>query len=120
MRIGHKVFMPICKTKTILFLLGVNHFTLFLRFYPDLICAVKLCVLNLADQCLSKGLISECVYEQITKRTDWVDTDKARCLLDNIRTLISVTPQVLDIFLSVLFQEEDCKLVAKKLQLHLQ
>ena len=88
--------------------------------YPDLVLSVKPCVLTVADHCVSRRLISEDVYDQIIKRGDWIDTDKARCLLSNVRTLLSATPQALEEFVSVLFEIEDCKSVAEKIQQQLQ
>ena len=89
---------------------------MFLSVYPDLIHSVKPCVLAVADHCLSDGLISHNIYEKIYKRDDWIDTDKARVLLDNIRTVLSVTPLALNKFVSVLFKVGDCKFVAEKIQ----
>ncbi len=90
--------------------------SVFMRLYPELICSVKPCVLTVADDCVGRGLISQDAYELIVERTDWIKKDKARCLLDNIRTTITFRPLALENFASVLLEVEDCKVVAKKLQ----
>ncbi len=84
--------------------------------YEDLMHSVKPCVMDLAVSCLSRGLISQDSYEKILKRKDWVDSDQAGCLLDNVRQTLSVTPQALNTFVSILLEVEDCKCVAEKLQ----
>ncbi len=90
--------------------------SVFMRLYPELICSVKPSVLTIADDCVGRGLISQDAYDQIVKRTDWIDTDQARCLLDNIRTTITFRPLALEDFASVLLKVEDCKIVARKLR----
>ncbi len=90
--------------------------SVFMRLYSELICTVKPCVLTVADDCVGRGLISQDAYELIVKRTDWIDTDQARCLLDNIRTTITFRPLALEDFASVLLEVEDCRVVARKLR----
>ncbi len=90
--------------------------TSFLSVYKELMCSVKPCVMDLADSCLGCGLISQDSYEKILKKENWIDSDKARCLLDNVRQTLSVTPQALNTFVSVLLEAEDCKCVAEKIR----
>ncbi len=101
-------------------LLGGNYLSVFMSVYPDLVHSVTPCVETVADRCISCGLISRNIYEQIIKRRDWIDTDQTRCLLNSIRSLLSVTPQALEDFVTVLLEVEDCKFVAKKMQQQLQ
>ncbi len=84
--------------------------------YPELVDTVKPCVMSVADHCFSSGLISQYIYEQLTQRVDWINTDKARILLNNIRSFLSAKPTALKEFVTVLFQIEYCHQVAEKIQ----
>ncbi len=94
--------------------------SVFLSVYPDLVLSVKPCVMTVADHCYSKGFLSQYIYDQLIQRVDWIDTDKARILLSNIRTVLLSTPDVLTEFTTILSKVDDCKLVADKIQLQLQ
>ena len=97
-------------------LLGGNYLSVFMSMYSDLMYSVKPCVETVADRCYSRKLIVEDIYEQIIKRRDWIDTDQTRCLLESIRSLLSVTPQALEDLVTVLLEVENCKFVAEKIQ----
>ncbi len=94
--------------------------SIFLSVYPDLVLTVTPCVMTVADHCYSIGLISQYTYDQLIQRVDWIDTDKARILLSNIRTVLLSTPGVLTEFVTILSRVVGCKLVADKLQRLLQ
>ncbi len=88
--------------------------------YPDLVHSVTPCVMTVADHCYSIGLISQCTYDQLRERKDLIGKDRARTLLDNIRTVFSSRPSVLKEFVTVLSQTGECNDVADKIQQQLQ
>ena len=86
-----------------------------MKFYPDLVSALKPCVKSVADYCISVGLISEDTYDNIIQR-DLSDKDKARILLSNIRTTISSNAKAFDDFITVMEKVDACKSLVEKMQ----
>ncbi len=103
-----------------LLLIGGNNLIIFLSVFPDLVLSVKPCVMTVADHCYSIGLISQYTYDQLCERTDLIDVDKARILLDNVHRVLSSRPSALKEFVNVLFQTGECNYVADKIQQQLQ
>ena len=101
-------------------LLGSNNLSVFLRVYPDLVHSVTPCVMTVADHCYSIGLISPDVYEQLLQRETWINVEKTRNLLNNIRTVLSSRPTALKELVTVLSQVDYCRQVADKIQQQLQ
>ncbi len=97
-------------------LLGGNDLSIFLSVYPDLVRSVKPCVMTVADHCYSIGLISHDMYEQLLERETWINVEKTRNLLNNIRTVLSSRPTALKEFVTVLSQVDYCRQVADKIQ----
>ncbi len=93
-------------------LLGGNDLSIFLSVYLDLVLSVKPCVMTVADHCYSIGLISPDMYEQLLQREAWINVEKTRNLLNNIRTV----PTALKEFVTVLSQVDYCRQVADKIQ----
>ncbi len=94
--------------------------SIFLSVYPDLVHSVKHCVMTVADHCYSIGLISQNTYDQIRDRKYLIDEDRARILLDNIRSVFPSRSSALKEFVTVLFQTGECNHLADKLQRQLQ
>ncbi len=88
--------------------------------YPDLVLTVKYCVMTVADHCLSIGLISPDMYDQLLQRQNWMDEEKTRNLLSSIRTVLSTRPTALKEFVTVLSQVDYCRQVADKIKQKLQ
>ncbi len=88
--------------------------------YPDLVHSVTPCVMTVADHCYSIGLISPDTYEQLLQRETWINVEKTRNLLNNIRTVLSSRPTALKEFVTVLSQVDYCRQVADKIQQQLQ
>ncbi len=101
-------------------LLGGNNLSIFLSVYPDLVHSVTPCVMTVADRCYSKGLISPDTYEQLLQRETWINVEKTRNLLNNIRTVLPSRPTALKEFVTVLSQVDYCRQVADKIQQQLQ
>ncbi len=101
-------------------LLGGNNLSIFLSVYRDLVHSVTPCVMTVADHCYSKGLISPDMYEQLLQRKTWINVEKTRNLLNNIRTVLSCRPSALKEFVTILFQTGECNDVADKIQQQLQ
>ena len=80
----------------------------------DLVTGIKHAVNSVADKCLTKRLISEDTYDEVTQ-SEKENGQKARQLLRNISTGIQKDPSSLDIFIKLL-NETDCKDVAENLQ----
>ncbi len=94
--------------------------SIFLSVYRDLVHSVTPCVMTVADHCYSKGLISPDMYEQLLQRKTWINVEKTRNLLNNIRTVLSCRPSALKEFVTILFQTGECNDVADKIQQQLQ
>ncbi len=84
--------------------------------YPDLVHSVMPCVMTVADHCYSIGLLSPNMYDQLLHRHNLTDKDKARIVLNSIRTVLSTRPTALKEFVSVLFQVGECTQMADKIQ----
>ncbi len=103
-----------------LLLIGDNNLRIFLSVYPDLVHSVKHCVMTVADHCYSIGLVSQNTYDQVREHKYLIDEDRARTLLDNIRSVFSSRPSALKEFVTVLFQTGECNYLADKIQQQLQ
>ncbi len=84
--------------------------------HSDLINSIEPCVLTIADDCYTRKLISRDTYDEIIERQDWTKKDKARGLLKNINSVISVISHALQDFVSVLLDSGDCDTVAQRMQ----
>ena len=73
-----------------------------MNMYPELVISLKSCVKSVADQCLCMELISTDTYDMIIMKPDLIDSDRARILLSNIRSNISLKTETLGNFLSAL------------------
>ncbi len=84
--------------------------------HSDVINSIEPCVLTIAKVCYGRKLISLDMYDDIIQRQDWTKKDKARELLKNINSVISVTSHALKDFVSVLLISGDCDTVALRMQ----
>ena len=71
-------------------------------FIPQLVNAISVCVLCVADKCLAEGLLSLHTYDQVTQNTGIVDDNKARILILAIRRTIEVHGDSFATFLVIL------------------
>ena len=71
-------------------------------FIPQLVNAVSVCVLDVADQCLAEGLIALRTHSQVVHSTTEIEDDKARRLILAVMKSIEVHGDSFQTFLTIL------------------
>ena len=82
---------------------------------PLLVETLQFSIGSMADHCLSSKLISEETYDTITA-TDATNKEKARVLLHNVISNISLSTSRLEDFVAVLEAINDCQFLVEKLR----
>ena len=78
------------------------------QFLPDLVTAISDTVQPVSDQCLAKGLIPESDYKRVLE-SRWTSEDKARTLIQAVKTSTETDSRCLEMFLSILYKQPTCK-----------
>ena len=83
-------------------------------FLPKLVQTVGECVKSIADQCFSKGLITESKHDEVL-HTEKVEKEKARILILAVKTAVQTNPECYKLFIHAL--ETELPPVTKKVLL---